>query len=190
MRLVVESPAQRGVFVFSASLLAAATGGRKGPEGGRIAPKLPQTRHILVTMAVPTLTADEVLRIHYVLCADFADEPDPIGYGGVKSMAMLESAVGRQHAGFGPFRKYSDPVSNAATLPFGIRNDHPFHNGNKRTALVSMLAHLEKNHFALKDDVRQSALYDLMLSLANHELDDGVGFAAGAQPDAATPFRR
>jgi death-on-curing protein len=121
-------------------------------------------------MTVLTLSPEEVVRIHHVLCADFADAEDPIGYGGVRSQALLESAVGRQHAGFGPFRKYTEPVSNAATLTFGICCDHPFHNGNKRTALVAMLAHLDKNKLALKGVVRQDELYDLMLGLAGREL--------------------
>lgn len=121
-------------------------------------------------MAVQTLSTDEIVRIHHILCEDFVAEDDPIGYGGVRSEALLESAVGRQHAGFGPFRKYPDPISNAATLTFGLCNDHPFHNGNKRTALVAMLAHLDKNRFALKGNVRQDDLYDLMLGLARHEL--------------------
>jgi death-on-curing protein len=121
-------------------------------------------------MPVATLSAEEVVRIHHVLCSDFAEDDDPIGYGGLKSQALLESAVGRQHAGFGPFSKYPDPVSNAATLAFGICNDHPFHNGNKRTALVSMLAHLDKNRLTLRGTVRQTQLYDLMLDLANHGL--------------------
>jgi death on curing protein len=120
-------------------------------------------------VSVATLSAEEVERIHYVLCADFADHEDPIGYGGVKSQALLESAVGRQHAGFGPFRKYRDPVSNAATLTFGICCDHPFHNGNKRTALVSMLAHLDKNHQTLKGSVRQDELYEMMVNLAGRQ---------------------
>lgn len=120
-------------------------------------------------MNVSTLSVEEVLRIHGVLCADFAEEDDPIGYGGLKSRSLLESAVGRQHAGFGPFKKYPEPIPNAATLTFGICNDHPFHNGNKRTALVSMLAHLDKNRLMLRD-VRQDDLYDLMLNLANHGL--------------------
>jgi death-on-curing protein len=119
---------------------------------------------------VVTLSADEVLRIHHMLCLDFAADDDPIGYGGLKSQSLLESAVGRQHSGFGPFRKYPDPVSNAATLAFGICCDHPFHNGNKRTALVSMLAHLDKNRLALKGTVRQMELYETMLSLASREL--------------------
>ena len=124
----------------------------------------------LVTVA--TLSCDEVLRIHYVLCADFAEEDDPIGYGGVRSQALLESAVSRQHSGFGPFRKHPDPISNAATLTYGICNDHAFHNGNKRTALVSMLAHLDKNRLTLRGEVRQAELYNLMISLADHRLGE------------------
>lgn len=72
--------------------------------------------------------------------------------------------------GLGPFLKYKEPVSNAATLTFGICCDHPFHNGNKRTALVSMLAHLDKNHLTLKGTVRQDELYEMMISLAGREL--------------------
>jgi prophage maintenance system killer protein len=121
-------------------------------------------------LRVATLSAEEVERIHFVLCADFAEAEDPIGYGGIKSQALLESAVSRQHAGFGPFRKYPDPISNAATLTFGICNNHPFHNGNKRTALVSMLAHLDKNRFSLKGNIKQDELYDLMLKLAQYAL--------------------
>jgi death-on-curing protein len=120
-------------------------------------------------MAVNTLTVEEVCRIHEVVINDFATSADPAGEGGVRSQALLESAVGRQHAGFGPFKKYPDAVSNAASLTYGICNDHAFHNGNKRTALVAMLAHLDKNRVALKGDVRQNDLYDMMLSIATHE---------------------
>jgi death-on-curing protein len=121
-------------------------------------------------VSVKSLNCDEVVRIHYVVCADFADEDDPVGYGGIRDQGLLESAVHRQHAGWGPFRKYGDPWSNAATLTYGICNDHPFRNGNKRTALVCMLAHLDKNRLTLKGEVRQRELFDLMLELADHAL--------------------
>lgn len=121
-------------------------------------------------MAINCLSCDEVTQIHYIVCRDFAEEEDPVGYGGIRSQALLESAVNRQHAGWGPFRKYPDPCRNAATLTYGICNDHPFHNGNKRTALVSMLAHLDKNRLTLKGDVKQAELYEIMLSLADHGL--------------------
>jgi prophage maintenance system killer protein len=121
-------------------------------------------------MAVASLSVEEVVRIHYVLCGDFSEQADPIGYGGIRSQHLLESAVARQHAGFGAFRKYPEAVANAATLTFGICCDHPFRNGNKRTALVSMLPHLDKNRLTLKGTVRQQELYDLMVSLASRQL--------------------
>jgi death-on-curing protein len=113
------------------------------------------------------LTADDVCRIHDALCDDFGDADDPISPPGVKSMALLESAVGRQHVGFGAFRKYATPEENAATLAFGLCNDHPFHNGNKRTALVAMLAHLDSNKLTLIN-TRQEDLFEMILALATN----------------------
>ena len=82
---------------------------------------------------IETLSSHDVLSIHEVLTADFAAAADPISPSGVKSMELLESAVGRQHAGFHDRLKYDTPVSNAAALTYGICLNHPFHNGNKRT---------------------------------------------------------
>jgi prophage maintenance system killer protein len=96
-----------------------------------------------------TLTAEDVLTIHEYLINDFAATSDPISPPGVRSVALLESAVGRQHTGTGSTLKYPDPIDNAATLLYGVCLDHPFHNGNKRTALVAMLVHLDKNHLCL-----------------------------------------
>ncbi|HEX6456274.1 MAG TPA: Fic family protein [Solirubrobacterales bacterium] len=96
-----------------------------------------------------TLSVDDVMFIHDRLCADFARSEDPINPPGVRSMSLLESAVSRQHSGYGDLMKYHDAVLNAATLLYGICNDHPFHNGNKRTALVAALAHFDRNHLML-----------------------------------------
>ncbi len=65
--------------------------------------------------------------------------------------------------------KYPDPILNASTLLYGICNDHPFHNGNKRTALVSALAHLDKNHLVLRA-TKQSELFNLMIAVADHSI--------------------
>jgi len=65
-------------------------------------------------------------------------------------MSLLASAVARQESGYGNTLKYHEPIINAATLLYGICNDHPFHNGNKRTALVCALAHLDRNRQILK----------------------------------------
>jgi death on curing protein len=122
-------------------------------------------------MQTNTLLVEDVLFIHEILVRDFAEDGDPIEPPGVKSMALLESAVGRQHTAIGPILKYPNAIENAATLMYGICCDHPFHNGNKRTALVSMMAHLDRNNLIL--NVRKSELYNLILDVATHRVRDG-----------------
>jgi death-on-curing protein len=81
-------------------------------------------------MDLQTLTAEDVITIHERLVEDFAGSKDPIAPAGVRSMALLESAVGRQHTGLGETLKYPRAIDNAATLTYGVCCDHAFHNGN------------------------------------------------------------
>lgn len=118
-----------------------------------------------------TLTTSEVLRIHDILVDEFARDNDPISPPGLKSRDLLESAVSRQHTGLGRQLKYSDPVDNAATLTYGVCSDHPFHNGNKRTAVVAMLVHLDKNRLTLFG-ANQNDIYQMILSVAAHTITD------------------
>jgi death-on-curing protein len=117
---------------------------------------------------IETLSTDDVLSIHEVLAEDFAAADDPISPSGVRSMELLESAVSRQYAGFHDRLKYDNPVSNAATLAYGICLNHPFHNGNKRTSLVTLLCHLDKNDLTFEDATTQDELYDFMMKVASH----------------------
>lgn len=117
-----------------------------------------------------TLTIDDVLHIHRRVCEDFADTTDPVGIGGTRDDgALLESVVHRQHVGLGDTLKYPTTYENAATLTFGICCGHPFNNGNKRTALVSMLAHLDANGHSVFG-INQKELYTMIKSVATHEL--------------------
>jgi death-on-curing family protein len=122
-------------------------------------------------MDYSTLSVDEVISIHNVLVQDFSSTDNPIVPPGIRSMALLDSAVNRQSTVFGNFDKYATIHENAATLLFGICCDHPFHNGNKRTALVAMLAHLDKNKRILRG-VSHGDLFDLVIALASHNLLD------------------
>jgi prophage maintenance system killer protein len=131
------------------------------------------------------LSVDDVVLIYQILVKDFAQDQDPIAPAGVRSQALLESAVGRQLTGGGGVLKYPQPVDNAASLMFGLCNDHPFHNGNKRTALVAMLVHLDRNHFSL-ERTSQDDLYTMILSVATHS----IGLRSPRRRAAATPGRR
>lgn len=116
-----------------------------------------------------TLSEEDVMRIHYALVDEFSTTNNPIDPPGVKSKPLLGSAVSRQHSGLGGTLKYPDVLSNAATLAFGLCCDHPFHNGNKRTALVALLVHLDKNRLSLAG-IPDADLFSLMLSIAQHEV--------------------
>lgn len=121
---------------------------------------------------ISTLNSQEVLAIHEVLAADFAAAADPISPPGVKSLNLLESAVSRQFTGLGSRLKYDTPPLNAASLTYGICSNHPFHNGNKRTSLVAMLCHLDKNDLTFHEKVSHDELYDFMLKVARHGFVD------------------
>lgn len=116
------------------------------------------------------LTKDEVIEIHTRLVIDAAESDDPISPPGVKNEGLLESAIARQESGYEGKLKYDHPISNAASLCYGICCNHPLHNGNKRTALVSMLCHLDKNGFTFNDKTNQDDLYQFMLSIAGHTI--------------------
>lgn len=60
--------------------------------------------------------------------------------------------------------------------------NHPFHNGNKRTSLVALLVHMDKNCFMPKAEVTHDELYNLMLHLAAHVLTDSKKTLSGGKP--------
>ena len=116
------------------------------------------------------LTVAEITEIYKALLTHFDEVGQPILPVGIKNSATLESAVNRQHTGQGSISKYPEPWSNAASLTYGLCMGHPFHNGNKRTALVSMLVHLERNGLVPKSSLTHNRIYNLMLYLAAHHL--------------------
>jgi death-on-curing family protein len=124
-------------------------------------------------MPLSTLSVEDVLYIHRRVCEDFATADDPVGFGGTRDQGqLLESAVYRQHIGFGGNLKFGGTYESAATLAFGLCCNHPFNNGNKRTALVAMLAHLQQNHHSVFG-INQDDLYAMIKDVATHTL--GIG---------------
>lgn len=78
-------------------------------------------------------------------------------------------AVQRQFTSAGGIFKYKTVPEVAATLAFGISMSHAFENGNKRTALVSLLILLHRNRTLLVN-ASEDDLYSLITSLVKHEL--------------------
>lgn len=89
-------------------------------------------------------TAD-VLRIHEGREEFFAGDGDPIVPAGVRDANLLHSACGRPRTAFGDQEKYEAVAAKAAALFHSLVMNHPFHNGNKRTALVAAVVFLGHN---------------------------------------------
>lgn len=81
----------------------------------------------------------------------------------------LEMAVNRQNTGFGDEDKYGSVREVAATLFYGLAMNHAFDNGNKRTALVTLLVFLDRTEFMLVD-TDEDELYTLVTDLVEHKI--------------------
>lgn len=92
------------------------------------------------------------------------------GADGMRDLGLLESALAR------PQNKYSygetDLAVLAAAYGFGIARNHPFVDGNKRTALASIIVFLNLNRLDL--DAPQEAATAIVLALAAGEIDEDV----------------
>ncbi|MBS0194774.1 MAG: type II toxin-antitoxin system death-on-curing family toxin [Proteobacteria bacterium] len=101
------------------------------------------------------------------------------GGGGVRDESLLESALARPQQLFA----YGDPPPNladlAASLAFGMARNHPFVDGNKRTAHICYFAFLVLNDARL--DAGLDEMYTRMLTLAEGSLTEAE-FAAWLRP--------
>jgi death-on-curing family protein len=124
------------------------------------------------------LTADEIRGIHECLEADFAGTDDPIEPAGVRDQNLLDSAAFRPLTSLGESLKYPTVEMAAAALFHSVALNHAFHNGNKRTALVTLLVFLDENGMQLtcgEDD-----LFKLVLLVAQHRI---IPRTADERPD-------
>lgn len=101
------------------------------------------------------------------------------GGSGVRDDALLASALARpqqRHA-------YGDPTPDladlAASLAYGLARNHPFVDGNKRTAHVCYRVFIALNDGELMANDEEK--YAAMLELASGELDE-AGFATWLRP--------
>ena len=113
------------------------------------------------------LTADQVLDLH-------ADALGLGGSAGLRSAHLLYSAVGQpEQSAFGEDVYPGVPEKAAAYAFFLVRN-HPFLDGNKRTAETAMLVFLELNDFEFVAD--QDDIADTFEKLAEGAIDQATFF--------------
>lgn len=110
----------------------------------------------------------DVLRAHFLIADYFYGEGYGIGGIGPKDPNLLHSAVYRQFTGFDGKDKWESSYERCATLIFGLVKDHPFHDANKRTALLVLLYFLNRINRA--PTVSQKELEDFIVDIAENKL--------------------
>ena len=110
------------------------------------------------------LSPEQILFIHSRLI-------DTTGGGhGVRDIGLLQSAAARPKATYGRKDLYPDVFQKAAALLESLANNHPFIDGNKRTAITSAAIFLRQNGYLL--EASQDELERFTLSVATR----GVSF--------------
>jgi death-on-curing protein len=101
------------------------------------------------------LTLDEVLSLHAEQIRLFG------GASGIRDLGLL---LGSVEATFGGVFLHETIFAMAAAYLYGICRNHPFLDGNKRTALGAALTFLEMNGVAIDED--EDSFYDLVIGVA------------------------
>lgn len=98
------------------------------------------------------LALEDILALHDELLQRFG------GTAGVRDLNGLDSAVGRPQSGY-----YADIIEEAAAFFESLAQNHPFVDGNKRTAITATAVFLKLNGYKLRfDDVDA---YEWMIDL-------------------------
>ncbi len=111
----------------------------------------------------PTVSA--VLAIHQEVLAAHGGSP------GLRDEALLESAVAAPQATMMGRPLLNDPMEVAAAYLFHLCQNHPFVDGNKRTALATCLVFLSENGLLPDEDLDADAWEKLTLGVVSSELD-------------------
>jgi death-on-curing protein len=109
------------------------------------------------------LSVEQVLGIHRRMICEFGGRP------GLRDQGLLESAVAMPAASFRRRFLHRDVPAMAAAGLFHLCRNHPFVDGNKRTALAAAEVFLDLNDFRLA--ATDAALEKVTLKVADGSLD-------------------
>jgi death-on-curing protein len=114
-------------------------------------------------MEIKWLKESVVLAIHKRQIAEHGGED------GVRDLGLLSSALARPH-NISLYEPESDIAKLASGYAYGICKNHPFIDGNKRTAFVATYIFLELNGYHLKTTLEDE--YFTFLKLAEGSLSE------------------
>ena len=112
-----------------------------------------------MTQFIEQVDKETTLAIHSAAIARFG------GLDGVRDDGLLESALAQPFQTFGGEELYPTLAQKAARYAYGIASNHPFADGNKRTAAAIMGTFLRMNGCCFKP--RHDELLATMLGVAD-----------------------
>lgn len=101
------------------------------------------------------LSLDDVENIAHALASEMLEWNEPIPPFKTRHEHKLESCLDSVSLTFDGQPLYPTLISKAAILFYLMIKNHPFQNGNKRVALVSLLSFLHANGKWIKTDEQQ-----------------------------------
>ncbi len=108
------------------------------------------------------ITLEEVLAIHFDQIERYG------GRHGVRSLDLLLSSIARPQASFGGSDLYKNIYEKGSSIVHSIILNHPFIDGNKRTAITSLARFLHINSFELSATNNQ--VIEFMLKIATNSV--------------------
>lgn len=108
------------------------------------------------------ISLTEVESIHEILIEKFG------GAKGIRDRGTLESAIHRPYQTFDGKELYPNPIDKASAIFESIISNHPFIDGNKRTAYVLMRLILKEGNLTIS--LGQDEKYDFVMDAAQGKL--------------------
>jgi death-on-curing protein len=93
------------------------------------------------------------------------------GSAGIRDETLLESAINAPQASMMGRPVFDDPVEMAAAYLFYLCRNHPFIDGNKRTALATCLVFLSENGLLPAEELDADAWEAFTLEVASSALN-------------------
>ncbi len=123
-------------------------------------------------MEVEYLTPEFVIYIHLVAIDEkFCEYGGQVKYDnemrGIKDVNLFSSAIYEPRQSFGGQDLYPNVISKAACYLRSLAMNHPFHDGNKRTALLCTIVFLEMNGYRVTGTDKE--LYNLVKEIVEEK---------------------
>ena len=110
-----------------------------------------------------TINLEQLLQIHAIVIHETG------GAAGLRDLGRLESALATQTQYVFDTELYESFTAKAAALMRAIVADHPFIDGNKRTAMLVGFTFLKINDISIR--ILDGVMVDFAVKIATHKLD-------------------